>query len=202
MQVAFMNQTSNAGIFSGTENIRYRYVLMPDDRLAVGLNHWLAEMGFGDTPALEKKNLCIAIAGFEALPRLEDTLSRWTQRICSEAGIFSLELNNFSGEPPNTIFLRIQDTRPLNQLIGNLRKLDMYLTGNGQHPLNPAARYFLPVWEKVPANFFDNLAYRLGRAEFHLKVAVQSMVLQKLVHGKWEDVQRYSFCNPHILQED
>jgi len=202
MQVAFMSQHSNAGVFSGTETIRYRYVLMPDDRLAAGLNHWLGEMGFEAIPVLEKNSLCIVIAGFEATSRLEDTLSRWTQRICSQAGTFNLELNNFSAEPPNTIFLRIQDINPIRSLIGNLRKLDMYLTGNGQDPIQPAARYFLPVCERVPAKSFENLAYRLGRAEFHLKVAMQSMVLQKLVRGKWENVQRFSFSHSPVMQRD
>jgi hypothetical protein len=202
MQVAFMNQHSNAGIFSGTETIRYRYALKPDERLADGLNQWFKEMGYENAPALDKNKLSIAIAGFEATPRLEDTLSRWTQRICSQAGPFSLEFNNFGGEPPHRLFLRIQDLSPIRQLVSNLRKLDMYLTGNGQEPILPAARCFLPVWEGVPLSTFENLLYRLGRAELYLKVPVQSLLLQKLDRGRWVNVQHFSLCNSLLYKMD
>lgn len=202
MQVAFMNQHSNAGIFSGTETTRYRYALKPEERLTEGLNHWFHEMGYENAPAIDKNKLCIAIAGFEATARLEDTLSRWTQRICSQAEPFSLEFNNFGGEPPHTLFLRIQDLSPIRQLVSNLRKLDMYLTGNGEEPILPAARCFLPVWEGVPLPRFENLLYRLGRAEFYLKVSVHSLLLQKLDRGRWVNVQHFSLCSSLSFQMD
>lgn len=202
MQVAFMNQHSNAGIYNGTETIRYRYALKPDERLAAGLNQWFEATGFQIAPVLESNKLCIAIAGFEATARLEDTLSRWTQRICSQAGSFSLEFNNFGGKPPHTLYLRIQDMTPIRELVSGLRKLDLYLTGNGQAPVAPAARYFLPVWEGVPAQKFENLLYRLGRAEFKLKVPVQSLLLQKLDRGRWVNVQHFSLCSSPLVKMD
>jgi hypothetical protein len=202
MQVTFINQHNNTGIINGMETLRYQYVLMPESLLREGLEKWFEEMGYSSALPNKLHDRGIAIAGFNATPRLEDTLSRWTQRICSQVGPFSLEFNNFSGEPPNTVFLRIQDISPIRQLLSNLRKLDMYLTGNGQEPIEPANRCFLPVWQGVPAKSFENLLYRLGREAFYLKVQVQSLVLQKMVRGKWINVQCFPLSVAGMLHKD
>ncbi len=202
MQVAFMKPHHHAEIFTGTETIRYRFALKPDERLAAGLNRWFKQMGFQEAPELDKNKLCIPVAGFEATARLEDTLSRWTQRICSQTGFFALEFNNFGGEPPHSLLLRIQDVSPIRQLVNNLRKLDLYLTGNGQEAILPASRCFLLVWDRVPPARFENLLYRLGRAECNLKVPVQSLLLQKSERGRWVNVQQFSLSNAPVFQHD
>jgi hypothetical protein len=54
----------------------------------------------------------IAIAGFMAKEMLEETLIRWIQKICNVQKHFSVSLNNYSGIPAHTIYLRVQDPYP------------------------------------------------------------------------------------------
>ncbi len=52
---------------------------------------------------------------------MEDTLIRWIQRICNRYSSFDLTLNNYSGFPPHTIYLRVQDPEPFRELMRQLR---------------------------------------------------------------------------------
>jgi hypothetical protein len=138
-----------------------------------------------------KRGVIVPIASFNAPPRMEDTLARWTQRICSSLEKTEITFNNFSGLPPHTIYLRIQDVNPLKQLVGELRKLDFYLTGNGHQPLHGVQRFMLPIIENIDESKYENLVYRFGRIEFHKKVAVESLLLQKFEGNGWKDAQNF-----------
>ena len=66
----------------------------------------------------------ITVAAFQAGEIMEDTLIRWVQRICNSYKSFELTLNNYSGFPPHTIYLRVQDPHPFRQLMQQLRSID------------------------------------------------------------------------------
>ena len=58
----------------------------------------------------------ITVATFVARESMEETLIRWIQRICNLREQFTVTLNNYSGFPPHTIYLRIQNEKPFQQL--------------------------------------------------------------------------------------
>jgi len=69
----------------------------------------------------------IMVTGFYAGEGMEETLIRWIQRICSQHNSFELTLNNYSGFPQHSIYLRIQDPQPLHQLATQLKMLDSHV---------------------------------------------------------------------------
>src|SRR5881275_1935602 len=70
---------------------------------------------FGYRTAIKTKPH-ITIANFLAKEAMEETILRYIQRICSEQTAFNVMLNNFSGFPPDTIYIRVQDPHPFRQI--------------------------------------------------------------------------------------
>jgi hypothetical protein len=171
---------------------KYRFVLLPDPALIDRLAATLKELDASGLMPLGLQNQGIVLAVFSASLRMEDTLTRWTHRICSQIGTNEIVFNNFSGIPPHTLLLRIQDPAPLRKLVDALRKLDMYLTGNSQVPLQSAQRFYLPVLENIPPKIYDNIVYRFGRCEWHGSSVIHQLVLQKNTGRIWKDVQHFS----------
>lgn len=193
MQAVFSPGVRPAGVFREVIAAEYRFALVPDQQIWSMLAEALAAAGLEGILPFQPGEAVVELAGFSAPPRLEETLARWTQRICTQQGGLTLEVNNFSGLPPHSVYLRIQDVNGIRQLIANLRKLDVYLTGNGEDALQSANRIVLMVAKALPAAHFDNVLYRLARVEFHHTISMQSMVLQKKYMGKWTTVQQFPF---------
>ncbi len=170
----------------------YRFVLLPDPVLVARLAATLQELYSSDLSPSGLQNQVIVLAGFRASLRMEDTLTRWTQRICGQMNADEIVFNNFSGIPPHTLLLRVQDPAPMRKLVDALRKLDMYLTGNDQAPLQSAQRFYLPVLENIPSKTYNNIVYRFGRCEWYGTSAIRQLVLQKSNGRGWKDVQHFS----------
>ena len=119
---------------NGNSQREYRLVIYPD---AIVYEKIMAEkqrffMNYG-VEAVTKSFPYIMVAGFYAGEGMEETLIRWIQRICSQQNSFELALNNYSGFPQHSIYLRIHDPQPLQQLAAQLRMLDGHvqaMTGN------------------------------------------------------------------------
>jgi hypothetical protein len=172
--------------------VLYRFVASIDEgfqkRLSCALHDTLGKdlmEAFIGKPEIE-------LARFEALDRMEDTLSRWSQRLCSESPAISLEVNNFSGLPPQTIFARLADTSPLKKLLIQFRKLDMYLTGNDMPPIQSKGRFTINLSHRVPGHFFDELLYKTGKMEFHDTVVINAIYLQQMKDGDWHAVRTFN----------
>ena len=125
----------NAPFFwNGSGHREYRLVIYPD---AVVYEKIMAEkqrffMNYG-VESVIKSFPYIMVAGFYAGEGMEETLIRWIQRICSQHNSFEIALNNYSGFPQHSIYLRIQDPQPLKQLATQLKMLDSHvlaMTGN------------------------------------------------------------------------
>jgi 2'-5' RNA ligase len=120
--------------WNGSGHREYSLVIYPD---AVVYEKIMAEkqrffMNYG-VEAVIKTFPYIMVAGFYAGEGMEETLIRWIQRICSQHNSFEVTLNNYSGFPQHSIYLRIQDPQPLQQLANQLKMLDSHvqtMTGN------------------------------------------------------------------------
>jgi hypothetical protein len=111
----------------------YKLVIHPDaavyDKIMTEKQRFAAKYG---TETVAKSFPYILVAGFYAGEGMEETLIRWIQRICSQHHSFEVILNNYSGFPQHTIYLRIQNPHPLQQLTRQLKTLDNHvLSMNG-----------------------------------------------------------------------
>src|SRR4051812_28154644 len=58
----------------------------------------------------------ITVATFFAFEAMEETLLRYIQRICSSQESFEVTLNNYSGFPPHSVYLRVQNPQAFQKL--------------------------------------------------------------------------------------
>ena len=112
----------------GNGNREYRLVIYPD---TVVYEKIMAEkqrfnIKYGLEPAVQWFPY-IMVTGFYAGEGMEETLIRWIQRICSQHNSFEILLNNYSGFPQHSIYLRIQNPQPLQQLATQLKTLDSHV---------------------------------------------------------------------------
>ena len=68
---------------------------------------------YGEKIAIKTKPH-ITVANFLASEAMEPTIIKWMQRICGAQQSFTVTLNNYSGFPPHTIFLRVQNPQPFS----------------------------------------------------------------------------------------
>ena len=76
----------------------------------------------------------ITIANFLANEEMEQTINRWLQNICSLATSFPVSLNNYGGFPPHTIYLRVQNPQPFQQLAKQLQTVDDFIRASACPP--------------------------------------------------------------------
>jgi hypothetical protein len=122
---------------------------------------------------------CIQVGNFFAVESMEETIIRWTHRVCSQVRGFEVVLNNYSGIPSHTIFLRIQDHSPFKSLSSNLKVIDEYIRSNGYTEARFVTRPYLPIAEELePAVYTKAMLEYSGRL-FHDEFFVSELLLLK-----------------------
>jgi hypothetical protein len=121
----------------------------------------------------------ITVARFLAKEEMEETLVRWIQRVCSHQHSFSAKLNNFSGYPPHTIYLRIQDPAPFQRLARELQVIDGFVQSNGCPPVTLIAAPHLPIAGKLRDEVYEKAISDYSRRVFHASFEVGELALVK-----------------------
>ena len=172
---------------------KYRFKGILEEGFHQKLFSALSSAGEGDVCPNQQAPAELELVRFEAHERLEDTLSRWTHRICGMSSSLLLEVNNFGGIPPYRIYARLLDATPLKRIIADLRKLDLYLTGNGFKPLETSNRHMIRITGTVNPAKFDNILYKLGRVEFREPVKICGLLLQRKTLDEWISLRQFYF---------
>ena len=121
----------------------------------------------------------ITIGAFLAPERVENTIIKWIQRICSMHKSFPVVLNNFSGYPEHTIFLRVQDPAPFQELAFQLNIIDNFIRSNNCPPLKLLNRPHLNIAAKLPADIYDKAMPEYSRRLFHETFMATELLLLK-----------------------
>jgi hypothetical protein len=125
----------------------------------------------------------ITLAAFQAGEPMEDTLIRWIQRICNRFPGFDCALNNFSGIPPHTIYLRVQDHEPFRELIRQLRAIDDFIRSSGCPPVNLISHPYLSIAGGLTEQVYNKAMPDYSRKDFHEIFHVDQLVLLKREHA-------------------
>jgi 2'-5' RNA ligase len=125
----------------------------------------------------------ITVAAFQAGEIMEETLIRWVRRICNSYKSFELTLNNYSGFPPHTIYLRVQDPHPFRQLMQQLRSIDEFIRSSGCPPANLVSRPFLSIAGGLTEQVYNKAMPDYSRRTFHDSFQVDELVLLKRTHS-------------------
>jgi 2'-5' RNA ligase len=124
----------------------------------------------------------ITVAAFQASEVMEETLIRWIQRICNRHRSFDITLNNYSGFPPHTIYLRVQDPKPFRDLMQQLRAIDDFIRSSGCPPVNLFNRPYLSIAGGLTEQLYNKAMPDYSRKTFHESFEVAEMVLLKREH--------------------
>jgi 2'-5' RNA ligase len=104
------------------------------------------------------------------------------QRIISTQKRFDIALNNYSGFPPHTVYLRVQDHQPFKQLAASLKVVDQYIRGNDCPPMELITHPYLSVAKKLPENIYEEAIKVYARKSFHASFEVSQLILLKRQH--------------------
>ena len=125
----------------------------------------------------EKTKPYISIADFSIQEGLEETIVRWLQKIFSREHSFTVLLNNYSGIPAHTIYLRVQDISPFRHLIKKLEVLDDFIRSSSCPPANLVRKPHLSIAAKLPENIYEKAISDYSRRTFHESFVVHELIL-------------------------
>lgn len=121
----------------------------------------------------------ITVGAFLAPEQVESTVIKWIQRICSMQKSFPVVLNNYSGYPEHTIFLRVQNPGPFQELAFQLNVIDNFIRSNNCPPLKLVSRPHLSIAAKLPADVYDKAMPEYSRKLFHETFMATELLLLK-----------------------
>jgi 2'-5' RNA ligase len=121
----------------------------------------------------------IVVAKFMIKEGMEETVVRWIQNICNLQNGFSVLLNNYSGFPPDTIYLRVQNDEPFKKLANALKILDGFIQSNGCPPLELISKPHLPIAKRLPECIYKTAINEYAEKTFHGSFKVEKLVLLK-----------------------
>ena len=121
----------------------------------------------------------ITIANFLATESMEETVIRWIQRVCSQHKSFPVTLNNYSGFPPHTVFVRIQDHTPFKQLAAELKVIDQYVRSNGCPEARLVFRPHLTIAKGLDNNIYNKAMLDYSQKTFHETFLLTELILLK-----------------------
>ena len=124
----------------------------------------------------------ITVANFTAREEMEETLIRWIQRISSQQKSFPVALNNYSGFPPHTIYLRVQDHQPFKQLATQLKVIDSYVRSNGCPAVTLINRPHLSIARRLPQDVYEKALIDYSQKTFCESFMVHELVLLRRAH--------------------
>jgi 2'-5' RNA ligase len=124
----------------------------------------------------------ITVASFMAREEMEETLIRWIQRVSSQQKSFPVTLNNYSGFPAHTIYLRVQDHQPFKQLATQLKVIDSYVRSNGCPAVTLINRPHLSIARRLPQDVYEKALVDYSQKTFCESFTVHELVLLRRAH--------------------
>jgi 2'-5' RNA ligase len=124
----------------------------------------------------------ITVASFMAREEMEETLIRWIQRVSSQQKSFPVALNNYSGFPEHTIYLRVQDHQPFKQLATQLKVIDSYVRSNGCPAVTLINRPHLSIARRLPQDVYEKALIDYSQKTFCESFMVHELVLLRRTH--------------------
>ena len=124
----------------------------------------------------------ITLANFLAKEDMEETLIRWLYRICSQEKGFHVTLNNFSSFPHGTIYVRVQDHEPFQQLVKKLRTIEPLIKSNHCPKVKFITNPHLTVARRIPPEIFLTASLDYAKRDFYAQFMAGQLTLLRRRH--------------------
>ncbi|MDB5191475.1 MAG: 2-5 ligase family protein [Segetibacter sp.] len=119
----------------------------------------------------------ITVANFLAREPMEETVIRYMERIFSMQRSFEVAFNNYSGVPPHTIYLRIQNPEPFKQINTELKVISNYVSSCSCPPVRLVSNPHLTIARRLPETDYLKAMMEYSQKTFHEKFIVSELVL-------------------------
>jgi 2'-5' RNA ligase len=173
----------SAGMAERTRRAEYLLVIYPDGDLQGRLQDEQRQFVEDYDLRISFRNKPhITVGVFQAGEAMEATLLRWIQRICTRQQRFELTLINYSGFPPHTIYLRVQDPAPFRQLVLELGAIDDFVRSSGCPPMHLINNPYLSIAGSLTEQVYSRAMPDYARKTFHGSFRVGELVLLKRDH--------------------
>ncbi len=133
-------------------------------------------------PVAVKSNLFINLSSFLAWDSMEDTLVNRLHCIAKEQRSFPVLLNNYSGFPSHTIFIRIQDPAPFKHLATRLKAIGPYIKEHSSYPAKFITSPHVSIARRLPLKVYDSAIKDYAGKDFSASFEVNEMVLLRRQH--------------------
>ena len=162
----------------GQQLYEYLLVLHPDSEVykKVELEKQSFYNEYSDEIAI-KTTPHITVANFFARETMEETLIKWIQRICNQRERFTVTLNNYSGFPPHTIYLRVQNEKPFHQLVNQLKVVDTYISSCSCPPMRLISKPHLKIAQELSKEIYFKALTQYAHKSFHESFVVNELLL-------------------------
>jgi 2'-5' RNA ligase len=124
----------------------------------------------------------ITVANFLADEAMEPTIIRWMQRICGAQQSFNVTLNNYGGFPPHTIYLRVQDPLPFQQLAKQLKTVDDFIRASDCPPAKLISKPHLSIARILPEHVYNKAMADYAQKTFHASFMIEELILLRRQH--------------------
>ena len=121
----------------------------------------------------------ITIANFLAKEVMEETIIRYMHRIISVKKSFATMLNNFSGFPAHTIYVRVQNHEPFKQLAMDLNIVDQYIRGNGCPAAHLISYPHVTLARRLKREIYEKAIIDYSKKSFNALFVIDELVLLK-----------------------
>jgi len=121
----------------------------------------------------------ITVTRFFARQAMEETIIRYMHRITSTQKCFSVMLNNYSSNPGNNIFIRVQEHEPFKQLYNALAPVNQYIQRSGYPAAVRVVKPHLTVAKKLQQSIYNTAIFDYSQKLFCASFMVNGLVLLK-----------------------
>lgn len=119
----------------------------------------------------------LTIANFLAREAMEETIIRYVQRICNRQTAFGVMLNNYSGIPPHTIYIRVQNPEPFRQLAKELKAVRDYIYSCSCPSAKLITNPHVSIARSLPEEIYFKALTQYAQKTFHETFTVSELVL-------------------------
>lgn len=124
----------------------------------------------------------ITVSNFLAWDSMEETIVRWLQRIIKEQKCFPVTLNNYSGFPAHTVFLRVQEPAPFKELAISVKAIAPYIKESNCPPAKFISNPHVSIARRLPSAVYEDAMRDYAEKDFHASFNVTELLLLKRHH--------------------
>jgi 2'-5' RNA ligase len=133
-------------------------------------------------PIAVKTKPHVTVSNFLAWDSVENSLILWLERIIKQQRSFNVTLNNYSGFPSHTIYIRIQDAAPFKELTFRLKTIAPYIKESNCPPARFMQYPHISIARRLPDAVYENAIKDYSEKDFNASFNVTELVLLRRQH--------------------